>query len=133
MKERDPLIAGVHPGKNGEPTMVVTRARAPLYDPDPDVREAFLLQFYRQLADKGVTADETDEAMRTCHSILGSAGGKIGGRSRSEAKIAAARNNGALGGRPKGSKNLVQRRSETSIKQSSQNLLTTRDSREEKQ
>jgi len=132
MKERDPQIAGIHPGKNGEPIMVVTRARAPLYDPDPDVREAFLRQFYRPLADKGVTPDETDEAMRTCHSILGSAGGKIGGRSKSEAKIAAARNNGKLGGRPKGSKNRVQRRSKTSIKESSQKLLTQRNSKEDR-
>lgn len=33
--------------------------------------------------------------------ILGKRGGKIGGRSRSPAKIATARKNGAKGGRPK--------------------------------
>lgn len=32
-------------------------------------------------------------------------GGKIGGRSRSAAKVAAARTNGKRGGRPKGAKN----------------------------
>jgi hypothetical protein len=33
--------------------------------------------------------------------ILGKEGGKIGGKSKSPAKIAAARSNGELGGRPK--------------------------------
>jgi hypothetical protein len=118
MREYDPLVVAVYPGKNGEPDLVVTRARAPLYDSDPAVREAFLRRFYMPLLAKGVTPDETEEAMRTCHSILGSAGGRIGGRSRSEAKIAAARKNGKLGGRPRGSMNKVKRRSETNTDES---------------
>jgi hypothetical protein len=40
--------------------------------------------------------------------FLGALGGKIGGKSRSLAKIRAARRNGKLGGRPKGSKNRPQ-------------------------
>ena len=33
--------------------------------------------------------------------VLGQAGGRIGGRSKSPAKVAAARKNGKLGGRPR--------------------------------
>ena len=41
--------------------------------------------------------------MKNHHAVtLGKKGGKIGGRSRSPAKIGAARKNGAKGGRPKG-------------------------------
>jgi hypothetical protein len=36
-----------------------------------------------------------------CARILGRAGGRIGGRAKSPAKVAAARANGARGGRPK--------------------------------
>ena len=40
--------------------------------------------------------------MKNHHAVtLGKKGGKIGGRSRSAAKIATARKNGAKGGRPK--------------------------------
>jgi len=51
------------------------------------------------------SSEDIDELLRSCQAILGTFGGKIGGLSRSEAKIAAARENGKRGGRPKGSRN----------------------------
>jgi hypothetical protein len=42
----------------------------------------------------------TPEIVRAAAALLGRKGGKIGGRSRSPAKIKAASENGKLGGRP---------------------------------
>ena len=42
-------------------------------------------------------------------SKIGARGGRVGGRATSEAKVKAVRENGKLGGRPKGSKTKVKR------------------------
>jgi hypothetical protein len=48
---------------------------------------------------------DSRRAIREAAAIMGRKGGKIGGLSRSPAKLATARANGKLGGRPVGSRN----------------------------
>lgn len=63
-------------------------------------------------------SEQLGEIVGSFQAALGSIGGTIGGRSKSEAKVAAARKNGKLGGRPRGSMNKVKRRSETNTDES---------------
>lgn len=73
---------------------VLTREKAPVFPGGRplDPEEA------RRLAEPWL------EAMERYFADQGRKGGRIGGKSRSVAKVRAARENGSLGGRPKGSK-----------------------------
>jgi len=110
MKDYDTQIAGRYAGKDGETDIVVCRGRAPFLD--PDVWKAYVRDHPIPMTAKGCTQEEIEESLRFFQSVLGSVGGKKGGRSRSEAKVAAARENGKKGGRPKGSKKKLGREKE---------------------
>lgn len=110
MKRDDPEVVAIYPGSDDAPDLAVCRGRAPLFD--PGLCEAFLRDHPVPIAAKACTQEEIEESLRYFQALLGSVGGKIGGRSRSAAKGAAARENGKLGGRPIGSRNKVKRRSE---------------------
>lgn len=72
---------------------VVVRGKAPVFEPPegfgPSSNEAGLIWL---------------EAVERYFAEEGRNGGKLGGKSKSKAKVAAARENGKLGGRPKGSR-----------------------------
>ena len=88
-----------YPGKDADPEEV-RRWKARLLARITPVR------LHQHVPHSGTwSPQDIDELLRSCQAILGTFGGKIGGLSRSEAKVAAARENGKRGGRPKGSKN----------------------------
>jgi hypothetical protein len=77
-------------------------------------------------ATNALDEEELEEVVGFFQAALGSVGGRIGGRSRSKAKIIAARENGKKGGRPKGSNHRLEREREGKQRNAMQDRIEVR-------